>query len=617
MKLFYGNTEEIFLRIINKRKNMKKNKKKLNMIKKIFILLWNASKKYFILTIIITCLVGICVPISINMWKEVVNSIEKIVRSGITTVLIVNLFNCFFNYGIIIFLSIIAQNILGYTQVIYGGYVTKYVSKVLYSSINKLDIEDFDNSILYDEINKSNNEAVSRSMDMLEVFVNIVQKIVTIVGIIYIIQKLSIYIVVLYLILMFPIFYINISLVNKLHDTYNERCESERLTYAIKRIMIQYNCINELHINNIGNILINKIEQICLLNIEKDKNIRKKFAQKGGVVNTLILVIGIFIKIAMIIKAVGKKFGIGDITMYLGAVDSLKDSIQSIILTISTGCEAYLYIESFFNIVKKADKEKKEKKFTEEIKEIEFVNVSFKYPNSEKFVLKNINLKLEKNLTYVIVGINGSGKSTLIKLLAGLYNPTEGKVLYNGKDISNFSKESLHSKISAVFQDYIHYPFDVKTNIGLGNYFATDYDLRVRKCATDVGIEEFINSLPMQYETMLGKQWTNGTELSGGQWQKIAIARALMKNYEIIILDEPVASVDAKTEIDIINQFNDISKNKICLFITHRFSNIRKTNKIVVLDKGKIVEEGKHDQLIIKKGIYYKLYKLQARNYKV
>lgn len=250
-------------------------------------------------------------------------------------------------------------------------------------------------------------------------------------------------------------------------------------------------------------------------------------------------------------------------------------------------------------------------------KGIEFRNVTFFYQNSKKPVLKNVNLSFKSNESIALVGENGSGKTTLIKLLCRLYDVSEGEILIDGINIKNFCLSDLYENMGVIFQDFMKYEALVKENIAFGRVKDLHKKEKIKQSAIKSGAWNFIKDLEHKYETQLGKKLKQeGTDLSVGQWQKIALARAFFRDAQLLILDEPTAAVDAKAEYDLFKKFRTLTKNKITFLISHRFSTVRMADKIVVIDKGKIVEVGNHEELLKKKGKYAKLFKLQAEGYK-
>jgi ATP-binding cassette subfamily B protein len=248
---------------------------------------------------------------------------------------------------------------------------------------------------------------------------------------------------------------------------------------------------------------------------------------------------------------------------------------------------------------------------------IEFERVSFTYPGATIPVLHDVTFRVRPGQSVALVGSNGSGKTTLVKLLAGLYAPTGGAVRYQGRDLREWDPVALRQRIGVIFQDFNRYQFTVGENIGAGDVQAFEDRSRWSQAADKGQAAEFIEHLPATYDTQLGRWFNNGQELSGGQWQRIALARAFMRTgAEILVLDEPTAAMDAETEAEVFEHFRTLTAGRIAILISHRFSTVRYADQIVVLDEGRIVEQGSHDELMALAGRYAHLFNLQARAYR-
>ena len=244
-------------------------------------------------------------------------------------------------------------------------------------------------------------------------------------------------------------------------------------------------------------------------------------------------------------------------------------------------------------------------------KGISIENVSFQYPSSSRLALYDITMNIPVGKTIALVGANGSGKSTLVKLLCGFYEPTKGSILFDEKILHKENKAEFRKEITAVFQDFALYNMTAAENIWLGKSSdPIDYN-KIKHSGKNAGIDESIEKLPLAYQNMIGNFFEKGEELSIGQWQKMAIARAFYRNSNIVIMDEPSSALDAATEIQLIESLRNLAKNKTVLIISHRFSTIQWVDNIYVLDNGTIIESGSHDDLITKKGKYFDMYSLQ------
>ena len=246
---------------------------------------------------------------------------------------------------------------------------------------------------------------------------------------------------------------------------------------------------------------------------------------------------------------------------------------------------------------------------------ITFENVSFRYPQSESDVISNLSFSLLSGEKLAFVGENGAGKTTIIKLLLRFYEPTSGRILLDKKDIKLYDKASYQEFFGVIFQDFFKYNFSARDNIAVGQISERDNDSTVHLAAERSLADEVINSLPKKYDQQLGKRFKDGVDLSGGQWQKIALARAYMKNAEVIILDEPTSALDARAEYEAFQRFIQLTEKKTSIIISHRFSTVRMADRILVLKNGQLSEIGSHDELLAAKGLYAELFELQAAGY--
>ena len=312
---------------------------------------------------------------------------------------------------------------------------------------------------------------------------------------------------------------------------------------------------------------------------------------------------------------------IGDYTLYTGALTTIASDVTSLISVSATVYEGTLFIDNLIAFMKEKQTvvpivEIPEKVAKNSPHTIEFRNVSFAYPGTERMILKNINLKFRPGETVVLVGLNGAGKTTLIKLLTRLYDPTEGEIYLDGKDIKEYDLKELYSSFGIIFQDFGKYAVSVAENIHFGQ-ITKEFDVaEIREAAKQSSVDEYIQRLPDGYETALMRIFDpKGTELSGGQWQKLAVARAFYSDSDILILDEPTASLDPIAEQEIFAQFDRLRKDKTTIFVSHRLSSATVATKIVVLEDGRVVEEGNHRELMNLGGKYYELFSTQAKRY--
>jgi ATP-binding cassette, subfamily B, bacterial len=315
------------------------------------------------------------------------------------------------------------------------------------------------------------------------------------------------------------------------------------------------------------------------------------------------------------------RFNIGELTALLGAIAGASTSIQSVFTGFSSIANQALFLTDllhFFEVKPQvASKPDAIPAPRTIVRGFEFRNVSFAYPNSSRRVLNNVSFKLEPGQRIALVGENGQGKTTIVKLLTRLYDPTEGQVLLDGVDLREYDLDSLWKNIAVIFQDFTKYEMSVSENIAVGQIEDSTNTFRIRAAANKSNAEKFIRRLPKGFDQMVGCKFDGGVDLSGGEWQKLAIARAYLREAQLLVLDEPTAALDARSEHEVFERFAELTKGKMAMLISHRLSTVRMADRILVLENGHIAEEGHHDQLVANSGSRYaQMFELQAANYR-
>ena len=321
----------------------------------------------------------------------------------------------------------------------------------------------------------------------------------------------------------------------------------------------------------------------------------------------------------IIFRAVSGLITIGDLTFLSGSFSRLRNSLQSNFAKFTRIAEATLYLKDYFDFIDIPTSIiiKNELALPAEIKNgIEFREVSFTYPGTDLKVLDKISFKINAGEKIAFVGQNGAGKTTLIKLLLRFYEPDEGEILLDGVNIKRFDFERYHKLFGVIFQDFIRYEFKVKENIGVGDIDKIDDMPSIEEAARRSLADEVVDEMTLGYEQQLGRRFSRGKNLSGGQWQKIALARAYMKDADIMVLDEPTSALDARAEYEAFQRFIGLTKGKTSIIISHRFSTVRMADRILVLKDGKVLEIGSHEELMSNENLYSELFTLQAQGYK-
>ena len=568
---------------------------------------------YTSLILIVNIFIGIIVPINVIIWKNFINSAMAGIsdRSWQTAIFWISI------YSLIYILDNILSKINEFIENILASKVNIFTTKLILDRLVDIPMEFFDNSENYDKIQKINTESNSRSMSILRTLVNLIKSFNTMIGTIIILLQFSPLLIIICFITCVPTLIISMKMAYKQFNIYNNRFENLRYISYLKNMMTMYENIKEMKVNNSIPFFSKHIDKQYNEFMKEDMKIRGKYLVRISGMNTMEQALILLIRIYITTRVIIKKQTIGALSLYISSIDNFRNSVVIILNTIVSIFEDGLYINNLFEFLEMTKKKNNEGLlFDAEFKKIEFKHVWFKYPNTNNYILRDINFVIDAKKSYSIVGLNGSGKTTLIKLMLNLYEPDKGEVLIDGVNIREFNKKEYVKNIGVVFQDFIKYPLTVSENIGIGDPENIDNFNQVETAAVLSGANEFIRNLPDKYETKLLREWSGGIQLSLGQWQKLAISRAFMKKYPIIILDEPTASLDAIAEFELYKKFKQMVSGKTCILIAHRFSTIKLADTILVLKDGEIVETGSHEELIKKQGDYAKLYDLQAQTYK-
>jgi ATP-binding cassette subfamily B protein len=400
----------------------------------------------------------------------------------------------------------------------------------------------------------------------------------------------------------------------------SDRSATDRAaTYFNWLITSQYYA-KEVRLYDLGPLFIKRFRDLRQLLRREKIGIAFRYALTELVAEAF-ATIAIFGSLAFIAyRTVQGMMTLGDMVMYYQAFQRAQGYLKEMLNGLASLYEDNLFLSNFYDfldlkptIIEPAKPEPVPRPMQ---KGIVFDKISFRYPTGEAMVLKDINISIRPGQVVALVGENGSGKTTLVKLLCRLYDPTAGKITVDGIDLRSFDTTALRREIGIIFQDYVQYQMTVRENIWMGNTRLAPDDEKIVAAAKYSGADDVIAGLPLGYETMLGKWFGNGAELSIGQWQKVALARAFLRDAQIIVLDEPTSSMDAKAEYAVFQNLRELAQGRTVIFISHRFSTIRMADCIYVLKDGGIAEEGTHEELVHLGGIYAHLFEIQAKYYR-
>jgi ABC-type multidrug transport system fused ATPase/permease subunit len=403
-----------------------------------------------------------------------------------------------------------------------------------------------------------------------------------------------------------------------------EYATEKKLSNAYRyRNMIIYYLIRaksylELRLLNINNFLSQKLSRYQMEIINGKQYREKQRVVFRTIGNLPYQVFSFALNAYFFYFALARIITIGTSQIYIRAVATFSDNFGSLVSSILEFYENYLYVSdlTWFLSLQPSRELDVGHNFPEKLQTgITFDHVWFKYPGVDTWILQDVNFTVSPTENIALVGENGAGKTTLVKLLAGFYLPTQGRILIDGIPVDEYSRSSYWRRLAVFFQEFETYDFNARESIAYGNLEKIDDVAEVSRFAKMTDIDPWINSLGAKYEHPLSRNYEKGVSPSTGQWQRIALTRTLIKDSAILILDEPTSNVDPQAEENIFNEVLDLGKNKILIFISHRFSTVRRADRIFVLEKGTVVEQGSHEELLKKKGQYAHLFRLQAKNY--
>ena len=505
-----------------------------------------------------------------------------------------------------------------------GEVITNHIKvKIMHKAV-QIDLASFDMPDFYERMENANREAGMRPVHILNATFNMISRIISMVSFIVVLvavlpklDPLAPIFMLLFIVLSVFSAIINFSYRRKNFNYMRRRSKDRRQMAYFSDILVNKDLVKEIKLFNLSDIFIGKYNEVFAGYF---KGIKKLIRNEGIWHISLTLATTTLNCVLFYMIATGID-QIGDYSLYTSALISISGAVSALISTTAIIYEGTLFID---NMILFMNEEKTIKPSLPEPAPIErhcghtivFDNVSFAYPGSDRKVLKNINLTLNPGDTAVLVGLNGAGKTTLLKILTRLYDPTEGTVYLDGRNIKEYDPKELYKIFGIIFQDFGKYAVSVSENIAFGDIENPINHDRIKESAEQSNCTDFIEKLPLGFDTPLMRYFEqSGIELSIGQWQKLSVARAFYSDSDILILDEPTASLDPMAEQEIFSQFDKLAKDKTTIFVSHRLSSATTANKIIVLKYGEIIETGTHKDLMEKKGEYYTLFSTQARRY--
>ncbi|QNK76961.1 ABC transporter ATP-binding protein [Winogradskyella sp. PAMC22761] len=599
----------------DKKTNFKSSFNALVYIPRFFKEIWKVNKGLFLLSAFCR-LIGAVLPVII-LW------IGKLIVDEI--ILQISLDNPDYytlwtyvgtEFGLII-LSDLVSRAISLTDGLLGDEYNITSSVTIIKKTNQINISLLEDSEFYDKLERARTQTNGR-VGLMSNVLSQVQSGISIATLVAGLIYFEPYLIILLVLSIIPSFINEVRFSQQQYSLARSWTSERRELDYLRFIGANDKTAKEIKLFGLTDFIVNRFQNLSEEYYQLNKTLAIKRSALGFLFNVLGSISYYGAYVFIIYRVLSGAITLGELTFLSGAFNRLMKNLQDFFSKFTRISESALYLKDYFDFIDISivSKAKEDIKLPKHIKiGFEFKNVHFAYPNSDNEILKGITFTLKAGEKLAFVGQNGAGKTTLIKLLLRFYEPTSGEILLDGVNINRFNIAEYQEYFGVIFQDFFRYEFTVKENIAIGNINELENQAKIENAAELSLANDVVKELKKGYNQQLGKRFFNGQELSGGQWQKVALARAYMKNAEVMVLDEPTSALDARAESDVFERFIGLTEGKTSIIISHRFSTVRQANRILVLENGKALEIGTHEELMKNQKLYAELFALQAEGY--
>ncbi len=589
----------------------------LRYIPRFFSLIWQTNKLYFSANILMRLFKSMLPVLLLWVGKliidEVLLQVDAIEKDYSQIWFLLGI-----EFGLAIFSNLLSRAI-SLTDGLLGDLYSNKSSVELIQKAATMQLSQLEDATFYDKLERARRQTNNR-VTLMSTVLSQGQDIITVISLITGLIVFQPFLILLLLVAIIPSFLNEIKFSRHSYSLVRSWTPERRELDYLRYIGASDITAKEVKLFSLADFLSERFSKLADKYYLANRALAVKRAAWGSIFNVIGDLSYYAAYVIIVMRTVAAVITIGDLTFLAGSFRNLRNQLQSIFQRFTRITESALYLKDYFDFMDIDNENVEEAKHAGPIPPVQegftFENVSFKYPGSDQYVLRKVSFLLRAGEKMALVGENGAGKTTLVKLLLRMYEPTEGRILLDGKDIWSFDPNEYQKCFGVIFQDFVRYHFTARENIAVGKIEELQNQNQIEFAAKKSLADQVVESLPGRYDQQLGKRFHEGKDLSGGQWQKVALARAYMKNAQVIVLDEPTAALDARAEFEAFERFTELSEGKTAVLISHRFSTVRMADRILVLKNGGILELGTHEELLTKGGLYAELFNYQAQGYR-
>lgn len=591
----------------------------LLMLRHALSFVWQSSPSLAIGSIVVRVMQGLLPLVVLYLTKLLIDAVTEGVKTpsaeasltGITTILAGLV-------GVAV-ASAMLTAVASLISRIHAQVVTDHMHALLQAKSVEVDLEYYENARYQDTLHRAQQEAPYRPTAILNALLQFGQDAISLLAMAGILWWLHWGVIPVLMLTAIPYFFVRLQQSNRLFAWQRERTPLERKAWYVNMLLTQATAAKEIRLFDLGPRLRQWFQDARSVLRRERIALERRWAL-AGLASQIVGVAGVFGVYSFVaFQTFQGLLTVGDLVMYFQAVQRASGFLEGLGWSLSSLYESNLFLTTlgeFLGIQSRLPESAHPKRFPQPIAQgITFDHVSFQYSHEERVAIRDFTFTIRPGEHVAFVGANGAGKTTLVKLLCRLYDPSEGRITIDGADLRDYPIADVRGAVSGIFQDFVKFQLSARDNIALG-VRSPHVDLpHVTQAAKQAGVHEAIERLPKGYESLLGKLFDGGHELSIGEWQKVALARAVLRDSQILILDEPTSAMDAKAEAELFERFHELAQGRMAILISHRLSTIKMADRIFVVDRGQIVEQGTHDHLMQQQGLYATLFLTQAQHY--